>query len=118
MARGPSSTLVPAASAAEPGDVTALDPFTALIRAAVRAEFDALRAELLAERLDPVPAREPGSDRLTLAEAAELLRCHPRTVRRLIATGRLRALRLSLRGSSKVLVARAEAERFLREGAP
>lgn len=51
----------------------------------------------------------------TLAEAAKALRSSPRTVRRLLAAGRLRAAKLSLGGSARVLVPRVELERLVRE---
>jgi excisionase family DNA binding protein len=51
----------------------------------------------------------------TVAEAATALRSSTRTVRRLLATGRLRAAKLRLGGSSRVLVPRGELERLVRE---
>ena len=52
---------------------------------------------------------------LGVAEAARALRCSSRTVRRMVATGRLRAAKLGDGGSSRVLIARAEVRRLLRE---
>jgi len=49
----------------------------------------------------------------TLREAARALRTSPKTVGRLIATGRLRAARLALGGSSRVLIPRVELERLV-----
>ncbi len=43
-----------------------------------------------------------------------MLRCSTRQVRRLIATGRLRAARATQRGSSRVLIERVQVERYLR----
>ena len=51
---------------------------------------------------------------LTVVEAADMLRCSQRQVRRLIATGRLRAARATERGSSRVLIERAAVERYVR----
>lgn len=51
----------------------------------------------------------------TVDEAAKALRSSTRTVRRLLATGRLRAAKLALGGSSRLLVPRVEIERLVRE---
>lgn len=48
------------------------------------------------------------------AEASNALRTSPRNLRRLIAAGRLRAVRAHESGSSRVLVPRLEIERYLR----
>ncbi|MDB4984932.1 MAG: hypothetical protein JWN04_110 [Myxococcaceae bacterium] len=48
-------------------------------------------------------------------EAAKALRSSTRTIRRLLATGRLRAAKLAIGGSSKLLVPRIEIERLVRE---
>lgn len=50
----------------------------------------------------------------TASEAAEALRTSPRNLRRHIAAGRLAAIRAEETGSSRVLIPRAEIERFLR----
>lgn len=63
---------------------------------------------------------EPELDqRLTMAQVAELANCHPRTVRRAIAAGRLVAFRLdSGRGGRAVVrLRRADVERWL-DGEP
>jgi excisionase family DNA binding protein len=51
----------------------------------------------------------------TIDEAANALRLSTRAVRRLLATGRLRAAKLAIGGSSKLLVPRVELERLVRE---
>jgi excisionase family DNA binding protein len=108
MARGRTGTSI-----AVSGETPGLDPLTALIRAAVRAELDLLRAELAAEQPAASPPRGP--ERLTIGEAARELRCSERQVRRLLATGRLRATKLAMGGSSRALIARAELDRLLAE---
>lgn len=51
---------------------------------------------------------------LTLTEVAEQLRCSPSTVRRLIATGRIRAAKLTAGpGSARNLIPAAEIVRLL-----
>jgi len=50
----------------------------------------------------------------TAAETSKALRTSPRNLRRHIAAGRLVAIRAEESGSSRVLVPRAEIERFLR----
>jgi hypothetical protein len=50
----------------------------------------------------------------TLAETAEALRMSVRNVHRLVARGRLIAVRAGAGGSSRVLVPRAQIARFLR----
>jgi excisionase family DNA binding protein len=50
----------------------------------------------------------------TAAEASTALRTSPRNLRRMIADGRLRAVRSRESGSSRVLVPRVEIERYLR----
>lgn len=49
----------------------------------------------------------------TVPEACSALRTSPRNLRRMIADGRLRALRATETGSSRVLIPRREVERFL-----
>ena len=51
---------------------------------------------------------------LTASEAANLLRCSPRNLRRLIVTGRLGSLREKASGSSRVLIPRASIGLYLR----
>jgi excisionase family DNA binding protein len=57
--------------------------------------------------------------RLTIAQVAELANCHPRTVRRAIAAGRLRAYRLNSGsgGRAAVRLRLADVERWL-DGEP
>lgn len=50
----------------------------------------------------------------TAEEASTVLRTSPRNLRRMIADGRLRAVRSRETGSSRVLVPRVEIERYLR----
>lgn len=50
---------------------------------------------------------------LTYADVANVLRCSPRTVSRLIADGRLVAVRTVPGGSSRVTVPRAELRKYL-----
>lgn len=50
----------------------------------------------------------------TASEAANALRTSPRNLRRLIVMGRIGALREKQTGSSRVLIPRAEIERYLR----
>jgi excisionase family DNA binding protein len=50
---------------------------------------------------------------MLLREVTAFLRIHERTARRLIAQGRIKALRSREAGSSRVLVARAEVARYL-----
>jgi excisionase family DNA binding protein len=56
----------------------------------------------------------------TVAETCGVLRTSSRNLRRMIATGRLKAIRARERGSSRVLVPRVEIENYLRtlDGAP
>jgi excisionase family DNA binding protein len=56
---------------------------------------------------------KPEAARLTVAEAARELRCHERTVRALIDRRLLRAAQVKKGG--RLLIARSEIERFLRE---
>ena len=49
----------------------------------------------------------------TIDEAAKALRSSTRTIRRLLASGRLRAAKLNLGGSARVLVPRIELERLI-----
>jgi len=49
----------------------------------------------------------------TIVEVADLLRVNPRTLKRYIASGRIRSVRADA-GSSRVLIPRAEVERYLR----
>jgi len=62
----------------------------------------------IAETISGLPALT------TAAEASAVLRTTPRNLRRHIAAGRIRAIRAEESGSSRVLVPRAELERFLR----
>lgn len=78
------------------------DPLTAAIRAAVRAELAPLLAEL--RRADAKP-------HASIAEAASELRVSGRTVRRFIATGRLKAAKLG----SRTVVLRASLDKLLVE---
>ena len=52
---------------------------------------------------------------LTTAQVAEVMRVHPETIRRLIRTGQLKAIKWNPRGTYRVL--RAELNRFLNDGA-
>ena len=61
----------------------------------------------------PLPALSGAPPLLTLREAGEVARSHPRTVRRWIAEGRLPALR----AGGRHLVEREALEAFLRGGA-
>jgi excisionase family DNA binding protein len=65
----------------------------------------------------PAPASAPAPllDYLTVGEAAKVLRCSTKTVRRHIALGRLQATRAE-GGSSRVLIARRSVERLLAAG--
>jgi excisionase family DNA binding protein len=49
----------------------------------------------------------------TADEAANALRTSPRTIKRMIADGRLTAVRARESGSSRVLIPRAEISRYL-----
>jgi excisionase family DNA binding protein len=51
--------------------------------------------------------------KLTIAQAAQRLSCHPATVRRYILAGRLRALQYSKFGT--IRITEAEIDRFLSE---
>jgi excisionase family DNA binding protein len=69
-------------------------------------------------RADPLPEWVADACRdlpplMKLEEVSITLRAHARTVRRLIAAGRLKAIRSRVAGSSRVLVARAEVARYL-----
>jgi excisionase family DNA binding protein len=79
-----------------------------IVRAAVRAELEETRA-------DDADPRAQAKERLTLREAANALRLSERSVRRLVAAGRLRAARVTGSGSSPIIIARSEVDRFLRE---
>jgi excisionase family DNA binding protein len=57
--------------------------------------------------------RAPLPEHLTAREAATLLRCSDRKVRRLIATGLLPKAKLANGGSSRVLIPRAALESFI-----
>jgi excisionase family DNA binding protein len=50
---------------------------------------------------------------LLIPEAANALRMHPRTIRRMIRAGVLRAVRATESGSARVLIPRAEIQRYL-----
>jgi excisionase family DNA binding protein len=50
---------------------------------------------------------------LLVGEAGAALRAHPRTIRRMIAAGRLQAVRSREGGSSRVLVPRDSIRRYL-----
>jgi excisionase family DNA binding protein len=50
----------------------------------------------------------------TVNEACDVLRTSSRNLRRMIATGRLKALRARESGSSRVLIPRVEIESYLR----
>jgi excisionase family DNA binding protein len=50
---------------------------------------------------------------VSVAEAAQMLGCHPDTVRRAINANRIRAVRIG----RKILIQKAELERILKEGA-
>lgn len=52
---------------------------------------------------------------LTTAQVAEVMRVHPETVRRLIRTGRLKAIKWNRHGAYRIL--RAELDRLLSDGA-
>ena len=49
----------------------------------------------------------------TVDEVSAVLRMHPRTCKRRIAAGRLKAIRSRIAGSSRVLVARAAVAAYL-----
>lgn len=49
---------------------------------------------------------------LDLKEASEALKMNPRSVRRLIASGELRATRSRLAGASKIIITRSELVRW------
>lgn len=51
---------------------------------------------------------------VTCREAANALRCSTRTIKRLNATGRLRGVRQTETGSSRLIIPRVEIERYLR----
>jgi excisionase family DNA binding protein len=55
--------------------------------------------------------RTPGRRMISLGEAADIIGCHPRTVRRRIAEGQLTGYRM---GSRIIRVDQAEVERLLR----
>lgn len=97
-----------AASKGSPIIVTSSEQLAELIEAAVSRALVHQRAEA------PAPLARA---RLTVAETAEILRCSPRHVRRLIALGRLRASKLEKGGSSRVLIARSEVDRLIAEAA-
>lgn len=81
--------------------------------ALLRDELKLMRAEIRAlSRPAPAPSKHP---RLTIAETAAELRCHPRTVRTYVATGRLTEVRLTASGSSRALITRESIEALLRE---
>lgn len=51
----------------------------------------------------------------TATESASALRTSTRTIKRMVASGRLRAAKLALGGSSRLLIPRAELERLVAE---
>lgn len=61
----------------------------------------------------PAPAPNAGTELLTAAEAATALRTSRRNLNRWIASGRLRAVKGGVGGSSRVLVPRAAVVEFL-----
>ncbi len=64
----------------------------------------------LARRRDVKPAPPKAQARLTAAEAAELLRCSVRTVKRLNAAGLLPGAKVTIGGSSRLLFKLADVE--------
>lgn len=52
---------------------------------------------------------------LTTAQVAQVMRVHPETIRRLIRTGQLKAIKWHQQGTYRVL--RSELNRFLNDGA-
>ena len=54
---------------------------------------------------------------VTLTEAARLLRCSTKTLRRRIKTGRLRAYRGSMCGSGRFLIQNTELDRYIKSTA-
>jgi excisionase family DNA binding protein len=96
------------ASKIPPIIVTSSEQLAELIEAAVSHALLNQRSEA------PAPLARA---RLTVDETAEILRCSPRLVRRLIALGRLHASKLEKGGSSRVLIARSEVDRLIAEAA-
>jgi hypothetical protein len=50
---------------------------------------------------------------LNLQESADVLKMHPRSVQRLIASGELRAMRSHLSGGARIVITRSEIIRYL-----
>lgn len=75
---------------------------------------DALTPQPNQPRAAVSPATAPIAELLTIAETARMLRMSDRNLRRLIARGRIKAMRARQTGSSRVLIPREEIERYLR----
>ena len=117
MARGRTSIARPVLLTEEPGAATAVGSLSVAIRAVVRPDLDALRAEIETLRAQlEAGARAPSNERLTINEAAAALHCSTRNVRRLIATGRLRATKVANAGSSRLLITKRSVAALLEDG--
>jgi len=88
----------------------------ALLAATIEAAAERA-AERAAARIEAA-LRPPPPTFLTIREAAELLRCSPRSLHRKLALGELTAQRAKSGGSARVLIARADVDRLLRGDRP
>lgn len=69
---------------------------------------------ILAAAMETTRDAKPKPEHYTVVEAMQILHCSERQVRRLIAQGRLRVAKVTNgRGSSRVLIPRAELEKLL-----
>lgn len=85
---------------------------TGQLRAIVREENERFQESLLRLLATPRPHQR---ERLTVKEAAEELRCSPRTIRDMVTQGRLRAVRTGLGGSNRLLILRESLDEALED---
>jgi excisionase family DNA binding protein len=74
-----------------------------------------LIAEVVERIVGHGASRPPSMTQYTVKEAADVLRCSPRHLRKLIAVGRLKVTRLTQGGSARIRIPKSEIERILRE---
>jgi excisionase family DNA binding protein len=78
-------------------------------------ELESVVGKAVTAALANLNATQPADDYLTLSEAAKVLRCSDRQVRRLIEVGTLRASTMGDDGR-KLLIARSDLQTLLRNG--
>lgn len=89
------------------------DALRQIIREEIRAELRDVHVEIraLRARIEPPKQNAP----LTFKEACAALRCSDGTLRTLLRKGLIRRMKIHNSGSSRVLIARSEIDRFLAE---